>query len=320
MLTYIIRRLILSFFLLIAISVISFFIITLTPGSPTPWGDMNPKVSQAAKDAYKKKFHLDKPLYEQYWFIMSDLAHGRLLSIQDGQPVLRKIMERLPATLLLNVTAMIMTFAFGILLGIYAARYSGRWPDTTSTLIAFLFIALPSFWVSYLAVIFLVKYIAVPLLGLSTFGVVYDNFLQNFLDHVWHLFLPAVILALGGIAVQSRYIRATMLETMKEDYIRTARAKGLKDDTVLYKHALRNSIRPLITSIGLLLPALLGGSVIIEQIFGISGMGRLLYEAMLARDYPVLVTINFVGAALVLLGNMFADILYAIVDPRVRLK
>jgi peptide/nickel transport system permease protein len=140
------------------------------------------------------------------------------------------------------------------------------------------------------------------------------------LDTLWHLLLPSTVLAIGGIAAQSRYLRATMIGTLRDDYIRTARAKGLSEETVLYKHALRNSIRPLVTGIGMLLPALISGAVIVENIFAYPGMGRLGYEAVLERDYPTLVALNFVVAALVLLGNLLSDLLYAAVDPRVRLE
>ena len=196
----------------------------------------------------------------------------------------------------------------------------GRAPDTILTGVAFLFIALPGFWISYLTAIFLVKYVGVPLLGLSTFGVVYETSMQAFLDHAWHIFLPAIVLSLGGVAVQSRYVRASMLEALREDYVRTARAKGLPDGVVFYKHAFRNSARPLITGLGFVLPAMLGGSVIIESIFAYPGMGLLGYQAVLERDYPILVTLNFVTAGLVLLGTLVADLLYAVVDPRVRLQ
>ncbi len=320
MLTYIIRRLLISIVLLFIISLISFAITILTPGRPTPWGEMNPNVSETVKHDYYVKFHLDQPIYKQYWFLMSDLFRNKLVSNRDSRPVLDTIFERLPVTLLLNVTALTMTFVFGIFLGVYSVRHAGRWPDTATTLLAFLFIALPGFWISYLTVIFLVKFAAVPLLGLSTTGVHYANWMQYFLDHFWHLLPPAMILALGGIAIQSRYVRASMQDALIEDYIRTARAKGLTDEVVLYKHALRNSLRPLITGLGMTLPALLGGSVIIESIFAISGMGRLGFDSVMARDYPTLVALNFVAAALLLLGNLIADILYAVVDPRVRLK
>ena len=320
MTVFIIRRLLASIVLLFFISLISFFIITLTPGSPYPWGELNPKVSEDVKRIFRQKFHLDKPLHEQYGFIMRDLLTGELRSIKDERPVLAKIAERLPATLALNLGALALSLSFGLLLGVYGARYAGRSPDVITSILAFVFIALPGFWVSYLLAIGLVNYGAVPILGTHTIGVTFSNGLEVFLDRWWHVMLPASILAIGGVAVQSRFIRASMIETLREDYIRTARAKGLDENAVFYRHALRNSIRPLITGIGMLLPALIGGAVIIENIFAYPGMGRLGYEAVLERDYPTLVALNFVTAALVLLGNLLADVLYAVVDPRVRLE
>lgn len=320
MMSFIVRRLLLSLVLVFLVSVISFFIMTLTPGSPYPWGDLNPKISEATKEAYMKKFHLDRPLHEQYGLMMRDLFTGRLLSNKDERPVLGKIGERLPATVLLNIVSIILVYGFGVPLGVYAAQHRGSRRDRVITLLAFALIALPGFWVAYMLVIGLVDMLGAPLLGLNTFGVEYPNFFVRALDYAWHLLVPAAVLAFGGIAVQSRFIRATVTEALSEDYIRTARAKGLPDDAVLYKHALRNSLRPLLTGIGMLLPALLGGTVIIESIFAYPGMGRLGYEAILERDYPLLVTLNFVVAGLVLLGNLLADVLYAVVDPRVRLQ
>jgi peptide/nickel transport system permease protein len=320
MTVFIIRRLLASVVLLFFISLISFFIITLTPGSPYPWGELNPKVSEDVKRIFREKFHLDKPLHKQYGFIMRDLFTGELRSIKDERPVLAKIAERLPATLALNLGALALSLSFGLLLGVYGARHAGRPPDVITSVLAFVFIALPGFWVSYLLAIGLVNYGAVPILGTHTIGVTFTNGLEVFLDRWWHVMLPASILAIGGVAVQSRFIRASMIETLREDYIRTARAKGLDENAVFYRHALRNSVRPLITGIGMLLPALIGGAVIIENIFAYPGMGRLGYEAVLERDYPTLVALNFVTAALVLLGNLLADVLYAVVDPRVRLE
>jgi peptide/nickel transport system permease protein len=320
MTSFIIRRLLVSFVLLFFISIISFFIVTLTPGSPYPWGELNPKVSEEVKRVFREKFHLDRPLPEQYALIMRDLFTGNLRSIKDERPVLEKIAERLPATLVLNISALALSLSFGLLLGIYGARHAGRPPDVITSIIAFIFIALPGFWISYLVAIALVDWAAVPILGTHTIGVAFTNGAQVFLDGWWHVMMPASILAIGGIAVQSRFVRASMIETLREDYIRTARAKGLDENTVFYRHALRNSIRPLITGIGMLLPALISGAVIIENIFAYPGMGRLGYEAVLERDYPTLVALNFVTAALVLLGNLVADMLYAVVDPRVRLE
>ena len=320
MTAFIIRRLLISIVLLFFISLISFFIITLTPGSPYPWGELNPKVSEDVKRIFREKFHLDRPLHEQYGFIMRDLFTGELRSIKDERPGLQKIAVRLPATLVLNLAALALSLSFGLMLGVYGARYAGRPPDVITSILAFVFIALPGFWVSYLRAIGLVNYAAVPILGTHTIGVTFANGLEVFLDRWWHVMLPASILAIGGIAVQSRFIRASMIETLREDYIRTARAKGLDENAIFYRHALRNSIRPLITGIGMLLPALIGGAVIIENIFAYPGMGRLGYEAVLERDYPTLVALNFVTAALVLVGNLLADVLYAVVDPRVRLE
>lgn len=320
MISFLLRRLALSVVLLFIISLISFFIVTLTPGSPYPWGELNPKISAEVKANFRKKFHLDRPLHEQYAFIMRDLFTGNLRSIKDDRPVMAKILERLPATLALNFTAILISLAFGTLLGVYAARHAGCWQDMAGSFLAFLFIALPGFWISYLLAIVLVKEFGVPILGTQSYGIEFPNAAAAELDRIWHLLIPATILALGGLASQSRYLRATMIETLREDYIRTARAKGLAEEVILYKHALRNSIRPLITGIGMLLPALISGSVIIESIFAYPGMGRLGYEAVLERDYPTIVALNFVVAALVLLGNLISDLLYAAVDPRVRLE
>jgi len=232
MTVFIIRRLLASVVLLFFISLISFFIITLTPGSPYPWGELNPKVSEDVKRIFREKFHLDKPLHEQYGFIMRDLFTGELRSIKDERPVLAKIAERLPATLALNLGALALSLSFGLLLGVYGARHAGRPPDVITSVLAFVFIALPGFWVSYLLAIGLVNYGAVPILGTHTIGVTFANGLEVFLDRWWHVMLPASILAIGGVAVQSRFIRASMIETLREDYIRTARAKGLDENAV----------------------------------------------------------------------------------------
>lgn len=320
MTAFLIRRLSLSVVLLFIISIISFFIVTMTPGSPYPWGELNPKISAEVKANFRKKFHLDRPLHEQYALIMHDLFSGDLRSMKDDRPVMARIMERLPATLALNFTSILISLSFGTLLGVYAARHAGRWQDISGSFLAFLFIALPGFWLSYLVAIVLVKGFGVPILGTHSYGIAFPNDLAVALDTLWHLLIPATILAIGGIASQSRYLRATMIGTLREDYIRTARAKGMPEAVLLYKHALRNSIRPLVTGIGMLLPAMIGGSVVIETIFAYPGMGRLGYEAVLERDYPTLVALNFVVAALVLLGNLMSDLLYAAVDPRVRLE
>lgn len=293
---------------------------TLTPGSPYPWGEMNPKISPEVKAAFRKKFHLDRPLPEQYELMISDLLKGRLRSMKDDLPVLQKILERLPATLALNVTAIFLSLSFGTLLGIYGACYKDRWQDLLSSLLTFCFIALPGFWISYLVIIALVKYTGIPFLGTHSYGIDFPNHFSLWLDRAWHIMLPALLLSLAGMATQSRYLRASIIEALQENYILTARAKGLSKNVVLYQHALKNSLRSLITGLGMLLPSLISGAVIIESIFAYPGMGQLGYQAVLERDYPTLIALNFIVAALVLLGNLIADVLYAIIDPRVRLE
>src|SRR5438874_5184514 len=248
MLAFVIRRLLITGVLLVVISIVSFLIFTLTPGSPFPWADLNPKISKAVKENYRKKFHLDQPLHKQYWFIMSGMLTGKLTSIKDERPVLKKLGERLPATLQLNLVSLVIDTVFGIVLGVFGARYAARWPDIATSLLSFVFIALPGFWISYLIVIFLVQSVGVPLLGTATLGVDFKNPIEIGLDRLWHVLIPALVLAIPGIAEESRYMRGSMIESLSEDYIRTARAKGLPAELVLYKHAFRNSIRPLITS------------------------------------------------------------------------
>ncbi len=320
MIAFIFRRLLISVVLVVFISVISFGIITLTPGSPYPWGELNPKISESVKQNFRKQFHLDEPIWKQYWYNMRGLFTGELRSIKDGRPVLERIGERLPATIALNVAAITISLSFGLLIGVYSARKSGQWQDTALSTVCFGLLAIPEFWVSYLLIIGLAGWLAIPLMGTASHGIIFPNEAAAWLDWLWHLFLPAALLALGGIAGQSRYVRGSMMETLREDYIRTAQAKGLPADTVFYRHALRNSLRPVITGIGGLLPALIGGSVIIETIFAYPGIGRLGYQAVMERDYPTLVALNFIVAVLVLIGNLIADLLYAVVDPRVRLE
>jgi peptide/nickel transport system permease protein len=303
--------------LVFVISVISFLIMRLAPGGAL-FGQLDPKMSPAARESFIRKHHLDRPLHVQYWLMMRDLFRGELRSTKDDRAVIQKISERLPATIRLNVFSLLISFGFGIPWGVYAARHANTWKDRLGGLVAFILIAMPTFWLAYLLCMFFVGVLGMPVLGISTFGVVYENRLLQLLDSLWHLLLPGTLLALGSTAIISRFVRASTLETLGEDYIRTARAKGLDPLVVYYKHALRNSLRPVITMIGGLLPALIGGAVIMETIFAYPGIGRLGYEAVLERDYPLMVALNFITAILVLLGNLLADVLYAVVDPRIR--
>jgi peptide/nickel transport system permease protein len=314
---YILRRLLQNIPILIGITIISFSIIHLAPGSPIGMS-LDPKVSPEIVAQMEKNYDLDKPLHVQYGLWLKKLFTGDLYSFKDGRPVMEKIAERLPATILLNVVAMIIIFSLAIPLGVFSAarRYSAL--DNATTFLAYLGISMPSFWLAYLLILATVKLFGYPVLGLRSFGLGEVGALTASMDRLWHLMLPATVLAVGGIAAISRYARSSMLEVIEQDYVRTARAKGLSEDEVYYKHALRNALLPIATIFGFLVPSLIGGSVIIETVFAWPGIGRLAYQAVLARDYSVVMTILTISSALTLVGNLVADVLYAAVDPRIR--
>jgi len=317
MLAYILRRLLYMFITLIGISIISWVIITQAPGSPIAL-TMDPKVSPKIIEQMEKNYDLDKPVHQQYFLWLQRLFSGTLYSFKDGRPVLEKIGERIWNTLLLNGVAIVIIFSLAIPLGVFSARRQYTLMDYLGTFGAYLGISIPSFWLAYLLILGTVKLFGYPVLGMRSFVTEDFTHVEIVMDRIWHLILPSVILAIGGIAALSRYTRSSMLEVIRQDYIRTAKAKGLPDETVYYKHALRNALLPIVTLFGFLIPGLIGGSIIMETIFAWPGIGRLAYQAVLARDYPVVMTINTITAVLVLLGNFFADILYGIADPRIR--
>ena len=266
----------------------------------------------------EKNYDLDKPLLVQYGLWLKRLFTGRLYSFKDGRPVLEKILERLPATILLEIVATIIIFSLAIPLGVFSATRQYSFLDNITTVIAYLGISIPGFWLAYLLILGVVKVFGLPVLGIRTFSLGEVSFGAELADQIWHLALPAFILAISGIASLSRYMRGSMLEVIRQDYIRTARAKGLSETEVYYHHGLRNALLPLVTIFGFLVPGLIGGAVIIETVFAWPGVGRLAYQAVLSRDYPVIMTITTISAFLVLLGNLLADVLYAVVDPRIR--
>lgn len=315
--TYIIRRSLQLIPILFGITVISFVIIHLAPGSPIGMA-LNPKASPKVIEQMRKNYDLDKPLHVQYMLWLKRLCTGRLYSFKDGKPVLGKIAERLPATLLLNLVTTLFIFSLGIPLGVFSAARRYSFWDNLGTLGAYLGISIPSFWLAYLLILGTVKLFGYPVLGMRSFAVEHFTVVEFILDHFWHLMLPAIVLSVGGIAAISRYTRSSMLEVLGQDYIRTARAKGLSEDEVYYKHALRNALLPIVTIFGFLVPSLISGSVIIETVFAWPGIGRLAYQAVLARDYSVVMTILTISSGLTLIGNLLADILYAVVDPRIR--
>ena len=315
--TYIVRRLIYMFITLVGISIISWVIITQAPGSPIAL-TMDPKVSPKIIAQMEKNYDLDKPIYQQYFLWLERLFTGKLYSFKDGRPVMRKIAERIWNTLLLNVVSILIIFSLAIPLGIFSARKRYTFLDHLGTFGAYVGISIPSFWLAYLLILATVKLFGYPVLGMRTFVEEGFTTVDIVMDHLWHLMLPSIILAVGGIAALSRYTRSSMLEVIRQDYVRTAKAKGLTEETVYYKHALRNALLPVITLFGFIVPGLIGGSIIIETVFAWPGIGRLAYQAVLARDYPVVMTVLTISAVLTLIGNFIADVLYGVADPRIR--
>jgi peptide/nickel transport system permease protein len=306
--------------LILGITIITFVVIHLAPGTPTDiQTQMNPKVSAEARDKLKRIYGLDKPLYQQYldWLrrlVRMDFGH----SFVDGRAVMEKIRDSLPITIILNVLSLFLIFVVAIPLGVLSAAKQYSLFDKLTTVFVFIGFSVPTFWLALLLMIlFGVRFNLLPISGIKSLYLANPTFWNRLIDYARHLILPVFVSAFGGLAGLSRYTRSNMLEVIRQDYIRTARAKGLSERTVIYKHALRNALMPVITILGLSVPGLIGGSVIFETIFSIPGMGQLFYGSVMARDYPVIMGILFIGAILTLLGNFLADISYAIVDPRI---
>jgi len=320
---YILKRLAFMIPMLFGITLISFAVIHLTPGEPGALGmEMNPKVTKEVRDRIRSFYGLDQPLHVQYYLWLKrvvKLDFGRSFS-SDRRPVIDKIRERLPITISLNLLSLILILAVGIPIGIYGARYKDTLFDKGLTAFVFAGYAVPTFWIALLfMLLFGVTLDLLPISGIKSFNYEELSPLGKVFDVAKHLVLPVFISAVGGLAGISRYMKSSLLEVLKQDYITTAYAKGLPEKMILRKHALRNALLPVITILGLSVPGLIGGSVIFESIFGIPGMGQLFYQGVMARDYPVIMGILVIGAFLTLVGNLLADISYAVADPRIRI-
>ena len=322
MMTYAIRRLLGLIPVLLWITVISFGIMHLAPGKPTDAaGAFNPKVSLEARQRMEKLYGLDQPVPVQYVRWLRRIARLDFdRSFLDDRLVTEKIVERLPITLTINVASLLLVLGIAVPLGVVAAVRPGGWFDRLTTVLVFIGFSMPTFWLALLCMAYFgVTLRWLPVSGLHSLDYESWPMVRQWLDVAWHLILPVGIAAFVSLAGLSRYMRSSMTETLQQDYIRTAKAKGLSPGRVLFHHGLRNGLLPLITILGLSLPDLIGGSVISETIFSIPGMGRLFYEAVMARDYPVIMALTTIGAALTLLGNLLADMAYAYADPRIRL-
>lgn len=321
---YIVRRLLVMIPLLFGITLLSFAVIHLAPGSPTDLQtDLNPKASVEAKERLRALYDLDKPFHVQYllWLkriLVLDL--GTSFS-PDRRPVSHKIFERLPVTISINVLSMLLIFAAAIPIGVLSAVRQNSLFDKVTGVFVFIGFAMPTFWLALLLMILFGIHLGwLPISGIRSLNHEYLPLVDSWIDLAKHLVLPVLLSAFGGLAGLSRYMRSNMLEVIRQDYITTARAKGLSERAVICKHALRNALLPVITILGLSVPGLIGGSVIFETIFAIPGMGQLFYMSAMARDYPVIMGILLIGAVLTLLGNLLADISYALADPRIRVS
>jgi len=321
---YILKRILFMIPLLLGITIVCFFVMHLAPGLPTDLQtQMNPKSTVEMKERLKTLYELDKPVHEQYWSWLKKLSHGDLgISFSsDHRPVAAKIMERLPITIILEFLSLIIIIAIAVPIGVLSAVHQDSIFDKITGVLVFIGFAVPTFWLALLLMIFFGIHLGwLPISGLRSLNYEYLAPWAQFVDLAKHLVLPVFISAFGGLAGLSRYMRANMLEVIRQDYIMTARAKGLSERDVIYKHALRNALLPAITILGLSIPGLIGGSVIFETIFAIPGMGQLFYMSVMARDYPTVMGILLIGAILTLLGNLIADVSYALADPRIRIS
>lgn len=331
MIAYIARTTLFKLATLFIISIVSFLIIHLAPGEPSQIDPLNPRFTKEDLARYRAAFDLDKPLPVQYWRFYKKFFTGELASLKDNQPVFGKIWRRFLVSLPLFIVGTLITWCLSFPLGIAGALRRYTFFDRSTTFLSYLMISTPGFFLAYVLIIAVVQGFPLPftdyrvpglevsVLGIETFGRGGTSPLFRINDRIWHLVLPSLVGAIGGIAVLSRYVRGQMMEVVDSDFIRTARAKGVDENAVNYMHALRNAALPFVTMFGLILPGLIGGSVIIENIFAWPGMGRLGFEAVLARDYPVILSLNFMSAILVVIGTFISDVLLVVVDPRIRL-
>ena len=333
---YILQRLFLFIPTFIGITLISFLIMRLAPGDPAELlaggglaggagigisTERRGVVDQALAQ-WRAQYGLDRPLHIQYGFWLKNLFTLNLgESFKDNQPVLGKILERLPVTIKLNIFSILLVYLVAIPLGIYSATHSYSFGDQITTLGAFILFALPVVWAGTMALVFLCGgdfFYLFPPGGLTSIDYSPNwTFWEKLKDQAWHLVLPVFLLSYAGFAGLSRYMRTGMLEVIGQDFVRTARAKGLPERVVVFKHVLRNSLIPMVTILASILPGLIGGSVIIETIFSIPGLGQLGYQAVLARDYPTVMALFTVSALLTLIGLLLSDLLLTIVDPRI---
>jgi peptide/nickel transport system permease protein len=319
MLSFVAQRLVKGMVVLVAIIVMNFFLIRLAPGDPAMVMAGEAGASDKVFVAQlREKFGLDRPLPEQLFvYVKGILALDLGFSFRQQAPVSKLILDRLPATLLLTLSAFAISLVLGILFGSLAARFAGGWIDTAITVFALIFYATPLFWIALMAILlFSVTMDWLPSFGYETVGANYGGF-RHLLDVGAHLIMPATTIGLFFMATYARMTRASMLEVKRLDFVKTARAKGLSDGVIQRRHVLRNALLPVVTLAGVHSGTLIGGAVLTETVFAWPGIGRLMYEALLQRDYNLLLGVFVVCSAMVLIFNLLTDLVYRLVDPRI---
>ncbi|WP_313800657.1 ABC transporter permease [Cytobacillus sp.] len=314
MVSYIFRRTLMAIPLLLGITILSFVIIKAAPGGPVSML-MDPTLKPSDREKFEEKYGLNDPVHIQYFKWLGNMVKGDFGNslIKRGVPVSELIMNRLPNTLLLMLVSTFLAAIIAIPFGIYSAMRPYSKLDYTVTVGSFLGVATPNFWFGLM----LIMFFSVNLGWFPTGGVATLNAPFSIWDRIHHLILPAIVLALADMAALTRYTRSSMLDVLKQDYIRTAMSKGFKEKKVVLKHGLRNGMIPIVTLFGLMLPSFIGGAAITEKIFSWPGIGSLFIDSAFQRDYPVIMALTVVSAIFVVIGNLLADILYAIFDPRI---
>ncbi len=323
MLAYILKRLAMMVPMIFGITLITFVVIHLAPGGPVEVEtEMSLKASAQARENLKRLYGLDRPLHVQYFDWLKRFVHLDFgTSFVDGKKVVDKIKERIPITLTINILSLLLIMVIAIPIGVLSATRQYSLFDKLTTVFVFVGFSTPTFWLALIMmIIFGVTLGLLPISGIQSIDISGMGFFGRIADWARHLILPVGLSAFGGLAGLSRYSRSSMLEVIRQDYIRTAKAKGLKESDVIVHHALRNALMPIVTILGLAVPGLIGGAVIFETIFAIPGMGQLFYQSTMSRDYPTIMGILVIGAVLTLIGNLIADVSYALVDPRIRVK
>ncbi|AMR09778.1 ABC transporter permease [Bacillus sp. FSL W8-0445] len=314
MVTYIIRRTLMSIPILFGITILSFAIMKAAPGDPVSLM-VDPSIKQADREKFIEKYGLNEPEHIQYLKWLGNMVQGDFGTsiVRKGTPVIDLILARLPNTLLLMLVSTILALLISIPLGVLSARRPYSKLDYGITFTSFIGLAVPNFWFGLI----LIMVLSVNLGWFPTGGVMTLNSGFSLWDRIHHLILPAFVLATADMAGLTRYTRSSMLDVLRQDFIRTARAKGFKENRVVYKHGLRNGLLPVVTIFGLMIPSFIGGAVVTEQIFSWPGLGKLFIDSAFQRDYPVIMAMTVISAVLVVIGNLIADILYAIIDPRI---